>query len=367
MRVIVTGGGTGGHIYPALAIAEGLAGAGCEILYVGTRDGMEARIVPAAGFAFRGVSGRGLPRRLSPALIKAAGAAGQALWETKRILKEFSPDLVVGTGGYVSGPVVLSAAFFGIPTAVHEQNALPGLTNRVLGRVTRTVLLTFAESSEYYKNRKNVHVTGLPVRPAIGAPARAEGAALFGLDARKPVLLVTGGSRGALSLNRAVLALLPRLAEREEVQLLWATGRETHEEIMAELAAAGPEAERPGWRVLPYLDEMPAALAAADICLARAGAATLAELAAAGRAAILVPYPHAAGNHQEFNAAAFAAKGAALVVHDRDITADALWTRVTALLADPARRADMGERARGVFPPDALRNIVGILQETAWH
>jgi UDP-N-acetylglucosamine--N-acetylmuramyl-(pentapeptide) pyrophosphoryl-undecaprenol N-acetylglucosamine transferase len=365
MRVIVTGGGTGGHIYPALAIAAGLAERGAEILYIGTRAGMEARIVPAAGWEFRGISGRGLPRAPGLALLKAVGAAGKALWETKRILRDFAPDLVVGTGGYVSGPVVLGAAFFGVPTAIHEQNALPGLTNRVLGRAARAVLLTFAESSVYCRSRR-VHVTGLPVRPAVGVLTRAAGAAALGLDAERPVLLVTGGSRGALSLNKALLGLLPRLAARPDVQLIWVTGSEGYAPVRAEMEAAGITIA-PEWRLTPYLDEMPAALAAADICLTRAGAATLAELAAAGRPAILVPYPHAAGRHQEFNARAFANRGAALVISDRDLTPEVLWERVSALLADPARRADMGERAREVFPPDALRRIADILEEIAWR
>ncbi|MDR1604568.1 MAG: undecaprenyldiphospho-muramoylpentapeptide beta-N-acetylglucosaminyltransferase [Gracilibacteraceae bacterium] len=365
MRVIVTGGGTGGHIYPALAIADGLAGRGAKILYVGTRAGMEARIVPAAGREFRGISGRGLPRTLSPALLRAAGAAGKALWETKRILRDFAPDLVVGTGGYVSGPVVLGAAFFGIPTAIHEQNALPGLTNQILGRVVRAVLLTFPESAAYYR-RPRTYVTGLPVRPAFGALTRAAGAAAFGLDPERPIWLVAGGSRGALSLNRALLALLPRLAARPDLQLLWATGRENYAPVLAEMAAAGIETA-PGWRLTPYLDDMPAALAAADFCLTRAGASTLAELAAAGQPAILAPYPHAAGRHQEFNARAFAAREAALLIADGDLTPETLWESVNALLADPRRRAEMGERARTVFPADALTRITDILGEIAWH
>ncbi|MDR1069225.1 MAG: undecaprenyldiphospho-muramoylpentapeptide beta-N-acetylglucosaminyltransferase [Gracilibacteraceae bacterium] len=366
MRVILTGGGTGGHIYPALALAAGLAAGGAEILYVGTREGMEARIVPAAGWDFRGIAGRSLPRALNPALLRAAGSAAKAWWEAERIFRDFAPDLVVGTGGYVSGPVVLSAAFFGIPTAIHEQNALPGLTNRILGRVARTVLLSFAGSAAYYR-RGNVHVTGLPVRPAIGLMARPEGAAAFGLDPARPVLLVTGGSRGALSLNKTLLGLLPRLAAQPRLQLIWATGRETHGEIMAEIAAAGLEPNRPDWRLTPYLDEMPAALAAADICLTRAGAVTLAELAAAGRPAGLVPYPRAAGNHQDFNARAFAEREAALVVPDSELTPDILWEKLENLLADPARLAAMGERARKIFPAGALERMVKILAETAWH
>ncbi|MDR0434955.1 MAG: undecaprenyldiphospho-muramoylpentapeptide beta-N-acetylglucosaminyltransferase [Gracilibacteraceae bacterium] len=365
MRVILTGGGTGGHIYPALAIAAGLAGRGAEILYVGTREGMEAGIVPAAGWEFRGISGRSLPRRLSPALLRAVGASCKALGESKRIFREFAPDLVVGTGGYVSGPVVLSAAFFGIPTAIHEQNALPGLTNRVLGRVARAVMLTFAASAAYYR-RRNVHVTGLPVRPEIGLPTRAAGRAALGLDPARPVLLVTGGSRGALSLNKALLGLLPRLAERPRWQLIWATGRSLHEQIMAAIDAAGIDAARPGWRLTPYLDEMPAALAAADLCLTRAGAATLAELAATGRPAVLVPYPRAAGRHQDYNAGAFAAGGGALVIPDCELTADRLWESLEPLLADPARLAAMGEKAREIFPPGALERIVEILGKTAW-
>jgi len=213
MRVIVTGGGTGGHIYPALAIAQGLLeqDEGHKILYIGTRNGMEAKLVPEAGIEFAGIAGQGLPRRLSLQTITTIGKNAKAIWETKQLLKKFNPDLVVGTGGYVSGPVVFTSALFGIPTMLHEQNALPGITNKSLAHFVRKVMVTFPESVAHFGNKEKLVLVGLPVRKEIGRVTREAGAAYFGLRPDRLTLLVTGGSRGAKSINEAMLMVLPKL------------------------------------------------------------------------------------------------------------------------------------------------------------
>jgi len=368
MRVIVTGGGTGGHIYPALAIAKGILAREPEsqILYVGTKEGMEARLVPEAGIDFRGVSGQGLPRKLSVETIKVGAKSFKALWETKQILKKFKPDLVVGTGGYVSGPVVLTAALFGIPTLLHEQNALPGITNKILARFVRKVMVTFPESIAHFGVRKKLVLTGLPVRPEIGEVSRTEGALRLGLHPERLTLLVTGGSRGARSINQAMPIVLRNLLARPDIQVIWATGKATYKETQKALKDAGIDGVSENWKVLEYLKDMPEALACTDLFIGRAGATTLAELMVAGKPGILIPYPFAAENHQEFNARALEKDGAARVILDSVLTGENLSEIIQELLAKPQDLRSMADAAKGLGQPKALEKIVNVCLETAW-
>lgn len=367
MRVIVTGGGTGGHIYPAMAIAKRLEERinDINILYVGTRDGMESKLVPENGIEFKGISGKGLSKKIGLDTVKTAGLNFRALWETKRILKEFKPDLVVGTGGYVSGPVVLTAAVFGIPTILHEQNAFPGKTNRILARKVKKVMLSFPESESYFKADKT-EVVGLPVREEIGNIDRRAAAREFNLDPQKRTLLVTGGSRGALSINKAMLQILQQLEAHPEIQVLWATGSATYQNMVEELDASGLMWQRNNWLVKEYINNMPQALACSDLCICRAGAVTLAELSAAGLASILIPYPHAADNHQEYNARALEDKGAAKVILDKDLDGSILWENITKVLFNPLVLEEMSAKTKDAFHPGALDRIVNICLQTAW-
>ncbi|HWQ88745.1 MAG TPA: undecaprenyldiphospho-muramoylpentapeptide beta-N-acetylglucosaminyltransferase [Desulfitobacteriaceae bacterium] len=369
MRVIVTGGGTGGHIYPALAIARGLLAedTSTQILYVGTRNGMEARLVPDSGLPFAGISGQGLPRKIGIETLKAAGKSLRALWETKRILQQFHPDLVIGTGGYVSGPVVLTAALFGIPTMLHEQNALPGITNRILALFVRKVLVTFPESTAYFGAKKKVVNVGLPVRTEIGQISRSEGSAYFGLHPENKTILVTGGSRGALTINQAMITVLKHLAAWPEIQVIWATGQQTYGQITGKLKTEIADWQRPQWKITGYLEAVPQALACADLYIGRAGAASLAEVAICGKAAILIPYPYAAGNHQEYNARAFVQAGAAKMILDKDLDGEKLWQLIKELLINNSVRAGMAAAAGNLAQPEALKMIVDLCRETAWR
>ena len=369
MRVIVTGGGTGGHIYPALAIAKGLMArdSKTEILYVGTRDGMEARLVPEAGLAFEGISGKGLPRRLSLDTVKVLGTSAKALWEAKNVLKRFHPDLVVGTGGYVSGPVVLTAALFNFPTLLHEQNALPGITNRILARFVRHVMLTFPESREYFGVKKKLELVGLPVRPEIGKVDRRDGAKKFDLRPDHLTLLVTGGSRGARTLNRAMIEVLEKLDRRTDIQVIWATGKATYDETMQLLKERGVTWKRPVWRILEYLRDMPEALACSDLYIGRAGAASLAELTVAGLPGILVPYPHAAENHQHHNAQAIVQAGAAKMILDSELDGTRLWKELDSLISQAGILAKMRDASKSLAQPEALTEIVDLCWATAWR
>lgn len=369
MRVILTGGGTGGHIYPALAIAQGLLAhdAKTKIRYVGIRDGMEARLAPEAGFDFSGISGKGLPRKLSLDTIKVLGKSVKALWETKNILREFHPDLVVGTGGYVSGPVVLTAALFNIPTLLHEQNALPGITNRLLARVVRRVMVTFPESRTHFGTKKKLELVGLPVRPEIGKVSREMGARHFGLRPDRMTLLVTGGSRGARTLNQAMTNVLENFGQNSKVQVIWATGNLTYKETVEEFEKRKIVWKRPEWRILEYLKDMPEALACSDLYIGRAGAASLAELMIAGMPSLLIPYPYAAENHQEHNAQALVQAGAARIILDSELEGKRLYNEVNELISQPSLLAKMGAASQMLAQPQALNKIVDLCMATGWH
>ena len=369
MRVVVTGGGTGGHIYPALAIAKGLLARDpdTKILYIGTREGMEARLVPEAGLEFAGISGRGLPRKISLDILRALGAGLKAMWQAKKLLRQFHPDLVVGTGGYVSGPVVLTAAVFGFPTLLHEQNAWPGLTNRILARFVKKIMVSFPENKERFGNKKKIVQVGLPVRPEIGKVSRETGAAHLRLDPDKLTLLVSGGSRGAQSINQAMAEVLTRLVDRADIQVIWSTGTATYRETVESLARRNLAWEKPNWRILEYIQDMPEALACADLFIGRAGAATLAELMVARLPGLLIPYPHAAENHQEYNAGAIVKAGAARMIPDRELSGERLWLELERLIAEPSQLAAMGAAAEAHAEPRALEKIVDICYSTAWR
>jgi len=366
MRAIVTGGGTGGHIYPALAIAKGLKNLDPpgEVLYVGTREGMEAELVPAAGFEFAAVSSVGLTRQLSLKTIKSLASTSAGVIQGIRIISEYKPDLVVGTGGYVCGPVVLAAALKGCPCAIHEQNAYPGITNRLLARVADRVMLTFPDAKRYFPKRARCTVTGLPVRQEILSVSREEGIKYLGLDPDALTLLVVGGSRGARSLNRAMVEVWKEFQGRTDVQIVQISGESGYAETLQLLSEAGIEPRNDGNIILkPYLHRMEYALAASDLVIGRAGASFLAEITARGLPALLIPYPYAAENHQEYNARALVEQGAAVMILDQDLTGTVLVNRIKELLAQPARLKEMGWQSQKMGRPRALEQILRVLSQ----
>jgi UDP-N-acetylglucosamine--N-acetylmuramyl-(pentapeptide) pyrophosphoryl-undecaprenol N-acetylglucosamine transferase len=368
MRVILTGGGTGGHIYPALAIARGLVNEDpqTEILFVGTEKGLEADVVPKAGFALAKVSAQGLERRLSLQAFAAGGRLVAGCGQARGVIRRFRPDVVVGTGGYVCAPVVLMAALAGIPAVIHEQNAFPGLTNRFLARFVDRVLLTFGDARKFFPARAAIEVTGLPVRPEILNADPIAGRNFFGLEGDRFTILVMGGSRGARSINRSFSSLYHELAGRPGVQVLHITGPTGYEETLAAARDCGLEPANGGNIILrPYVYEMEHTLAAADLVICRAGAATLAELTVLGKPAILVPYPLASENHQEYNARSLVRRQAAEMILDRELTGERLWAMIRSLMADRERLRLMGERSRECGKPEALRRIVRAVRELA--
>ncbi len=364
MRVVLTGGGTGGHIYPAIAIGRDLQKKlpGVEIMYIGTSKGLEADIVPKEGLSFRTIEVESLPRTISLKTLRTGYKLFQGFWGAGKLLRQFRPQLVIGTGGYVCGPVVLTAALMGIPAVIHEQNALPGITNKMLARFVKVVLATFPESKKYFPDTATVEVTGLPIRPGIISVSREQGARAFGLDSTKFTILVTGGSRGARSINMAMVDVLGRLVKRQDIQIIMATGTATYEEFLTKVREKGLDLTGVHNIIIkPYLYQMEEALAAADLCICRAGAAFLSELLAKGKPSILIPYPFAAENHQEYNARAVAQKGAAVAILDKELTGEKLWGELERLLASPPDLQGMAQAAKEMGKPEALANITSVI------
>lgn len=362
MRLCIAGGGTGGHVFPALATAAAVRARAPEaaLLFVGTALGLEARLVPNAGYPFETIRVRGLKGKRLTERVAALVMLPWAFGESRRILARFAPDVVLGVGGYVAGPVLLAAAARGTPTVLHEQNAVPGMTNRLLCRVATAVAVSLEAAAAHLPARRLV-VTGNPVRADLFGHSREASREIFGLARERSTLLVFGGSQGARRLNEVMRGAAEGLGERREVlQILHATGERDREAVGAAYAAAGVRAV-----VLPFIDAMGAAYAAADLVICRAGATTVAELAALGKPAILVPFPHAAGDHQRHNAEALAAGGGAVLILERDLTAALLAERIRRLVADPVRLTMMGRSAAAAGHPNAAARLANLLFEVA--
>ncbi|MGM0501657.1 MAG: undecaprenyldiphospho-muramoylpentapeptide beta-N-acetylglucosaminyltransferase [Bacillota bacterium] len=365
MRIIISGGGTGGHIYPGLAVARGLKARNqeTEISFVGTADGLESDIVPKAGYDLKTIKAQGFTRRLSFQLVKAVAKTGVGVLESYGIIKNFKPDLVLGTGGYVCGPIVLAAALQNIPTMVHEQNAYPGLTNRLLAKVVDKVALSNPAAKKHFKAQDKLVVTGNPVRPEILNKKEEVAYQELNLNPAKKTVLVFGGSRGAKSINQAVVAIYQQLAELD-VQVLHITGKKDFERIAAKAKELGINNFDSGKiRIKSYLYNMEAALAVTDLVISRAGATGLAEITASGIAAILVPYPHATDNHQEHNARSLEEAGAAKVILDQDLTADKLWSAAKELLTQENKLEAMGQASLALGEPQAAEKLIVELKQ----
>ncbi len=362
MRVIVSGGGTGGHIYPALTLIRtiGRKVPEARFLYVGTRAGLEADIVPREGIPFTTVEISGFKRSLSPANLARGAKAFGGVLKSLRIVREFRPDIAIGTGGYVCGPILLAASLLRVPSLVQEQNTVPGITNKLLSRFVSRIAAGTREALAVFPKQKTVF-TGNPIRREVMEARREEGLAAFGLDPGKKTILVSGGSRGARSINRAMTGVLAHYAGRPGVQILHVTGSDGYEDTLAELTAAGINWEAAGNLFLrPYLYDMPQALACADLAVFRAGAIGIAELTARGVPSILIPYPYAAANHQEHNARAVEAAGAARMILDRDLGAESLLRLLSELLEDDGTLRRMAEASRALGRPQAAEEIADL-------
>lgn len=350
MTILFAGGGTGGHLYPAIAIAEEILKIDpkCRIAFVGTRTKIEARVVPQKGFEFHAIWISGFSRRLTVHNLLFPVKVIVALIQSFFLIRSIKPDAVLGTGGYVSGPVLFVASVMGIPTVIHESNSYPGVTTRILATRATKVLITFDITKQWISPKASVERAGNPTRSELSAVSRGDGSRFFDLDPAKKTLLVFGGSLGAASINRAMPAVVDDAAARG-YQIIWQTGESDH-------AAAETVRRHPDCRIVKYLDRMDCAYAAADLVVCRAGATTLAELTRLGKPAILVPYPHAAANHQELNARAMVGAGAARMVKDSELSV-ALLTAIGELLHNDSLLAEMSRHSAALGTPDAGNTI----------
>lgn len=349
MRVMIAGGGTGGHVYPGIAMYNALkrSEAKVEVLFVGARAGVENRIfadlgLPNVLLPGRGVRGKGILAKSTSPFVFVVGIVRGI-----REIRAFRPDVVIGTGGYASVAAVAAAVVCGRKRVLQEQNSVPGMANRLLSRFADLVLLSYEESKPYIRSGVRTAVVGNPIRVDRHAD-RAAGFAFFGLDPMRPTVLVCGGSRGARSLNRAAAAAIPRILERRRAQFVFLAGDLDYEKTKDELERFGSEV-----RVFPFLEEMHHAYSIADVAVSRAGASAVFELAAFGVPTVFVPYPYAADDHQKKNVARLADLGAAVVVDDSEIDGERLQTLIEALLDDGEKRGRMTREMKSWAKPDA--------------
>ena len=351
-------------MYPALAVAGLLAAEHDEVLIVGTPQGLEARLVPEAGVAFRPLRASGFDRARPWTLVTSSARIALSTIQAWSWMGASRPDVVIGFGGYVSIPVGLAAMLRGIPLVLHEQNSVPGLANKVLSRWASSVGVTYGESAPLMAHPDRVEVTGNPVRPAVLAADRSSGRASLALPEDALVLLVFGGSRGARHLNSAVIALRDRLMAIPSLHVVHVAGALEKDAVVTALEAAGGDASG-RWRVLDYIDDMGSALAASDIVVARAGATSIAELTALGLPTVLVPYPYATDDHQTKNAATMVAHGAAELVPDSEVDGERFGDVIVALLGNPSRRATMSDASRALGRPNAAGELIALARAAA--
>jgi len=362
MKIIVAGGGTGGHIYPAVAVIESLKDLNnsVDVVFVGTGRGLETGIVPKLGYRMYKIAARPLPRKRGAGFIIPALLAGVGIIQSILVLIKERPDAVIGTGGYASGPCVLAASLAGTPTLYIEPNRVPGRTTMLLSRFVDEVALGFKECVRFFRKGTNLRVTGVPVRPGILEIDKRVGAGRFELDPGLKTVFVFGGSRGASSINRAIVDAVRVLGERDDLQFIIQTGHADHEYVEKMLEGAHIPC-----RVYPYIEDIGYAYAASDLVVSRAGAVTLAELTALGLPAVLVPYPYATGRHQDSNAVALAEKEAAIVMNDNELSGERLAGAIERIVSDPQRMAAMAAASAGLGKPDAASQIAMRLLELA--
>lgn len=356
VRVFIAGGGTGGHIIPALAIADALRAGpgGAELLFLGTSRGLESKLVPAAGYRLELIEVGQLKNVSFGTRARTLLDLPRAVLRARALLRDFRPQVVVGVGGYASGPAMAAAILAEVPTLAFEPNAVPGLANRLVGKRVSAAAVNFAPAARFFRHAQ---VTGIPVREAFfSLSPRPEGA--------EPHLLVFGGSQGARVLNRMLPEILPALLDAVPgLTLLHQAGARAFDETRAAFLATGANATR--WQVSAFLDDMPGCFAAADLVLARSGASTVAELCAAGKPSLLVPFPLAADDHQRRNAEVLAGYGAAAVLLEADLTPQRLLAQLVQLLTDRKKLLEMGERARTLARQGAGERIAGMVRTLA--
>lgn len=359
MKVILAGGGTGGHLFPALAVAENIKEKypDAEIIFVGTELGIEKRVVPQYGYELKFISSRGFVGKSIKEKMVSIIKLIQSCKESDKILKSFLPDIVIGVGGYASFPLVLAASLKKFPTLILEQNTVPGLANKILGKFVSAIAITYPETIDYFPGKK-VYLTGTPIRKSIFYADRNKAFELFNLDVDKITVLVFGGSLGARKINKAVTESLPYLFEiKEKIQFIHQTGDADYNWVSDEYKRLNFKG-----RVLPFIYEMAEAYSVADIIVSRAGASTVAEITALGKASILIPYPFAAYNHQELNARRLQSRGACEMILDRELNGELLAKKIKKIILEPNLKKEMELAMTAFGKPNAAEKIIEIAE-----
>lgn len=338
MKVIIAGGGTGGHLFPGIALAETIYEKypDAQVVFVGTKRGLEAKVIPKIGYELKFISIQGFVGKSLSDKVSSLWSVVKSMSESKKIINSFSPDIVFGVGGYASFSMVLTASLKKTPTVILEQNTVPGLANRILGKFISAITVTYPETIEYFPKEK-VYLTGTPIRKKILKGDKERAKKVFSLEEDRTTLLVFGGSLGARKINKAMTDALPHLLPlKEKIQIVHQTGQTDYGYVLAEYKSFSFKAT-----VLPFIYDMAEAYSVADLVIARAGASTVAEITALGKASILIPYPYAAYNHQEMNARRLLSRGACEMILDREINGEILAKKVNKLLTKPEIKKDI--------------------------
>lgn len=357
MRILLAGGGTAGHINPALAIAD----YACEkdkntkILFVGTERGLESTLVPKSGYDIKYVKVSGLSKKLTIENIKSLYNMLTAKSKCKKIIKEFKPDVVIGTGGYVCAPAVMAANSLGIPTLIHEQNVFPGSAIKLLSKKSSVTAISFEDSRKYLGEAKKVLFTGNPIRPEILSCDPVKARKVFGLDGEKFVLIF-GGSLGAEAINSVTLEYLKTLGGNSGIKVLFAPGNRNYEKIMSEVSGT-TAIDNKNISIVPYIHNMDEAMNAADVVVSRSGAITVSELCALGKPAVLIPSPNVTNNHQEYNARALSDNGAAITILEKDFCLSSMTDALDKILKDSKICEEMKEKSISISSVNALEII----------
>lgn len=364
MKYLISGGGTGGHIYPALAIAKEIKNTDkdAEILYVGTKNSLEAELVPREGFEFKTIRVNYLPRKINKKFFLAIKELLLGIKDANIILKDFQPDIVIGTGGYVSGPVLYKAKKRNIKTLIHEQNAYPGITNKILSRYVDKIAVTFDTASKYFKHPERVTTTGNPIREEILKIDKNAARKMLDIDPNKAFILSFGGSGGQWKLNQEFLSMIENDYIDDSIQIIHITGKKLYEEFQNTLNEKNIKLKK-NIRILPYLYKMPEALNIADIVISSSGAITLSEISAIGIPSILIPKAYTAENHQEYNARNFEENGASIMILEKELDGKILIRTIKDLLNDGDRLKEMSENGRRISKVNANKEIVDLIQE----
>lgn len=370
MKILITGGGTGGHIYPALAVARSLEAKGWEILYLGSKGGLEGELVPnEEGLKYQEIDVSPLPRKISIKLISSVLKTSKGFIQAYRIIKKIKPDIVLGTGGFVAGPVVLAATTQKIPSLIHEQNVYPGFTNKLLARRVDMIALNFTAAKDFFSSniKAKYRHTGNPIRKVILNTDRRTGLLNLNLESKRTTILVFGGSQGSMSINKSMVDVYQHFKNSNFIQIIQITGQKNYQKVINEVKNSGIQLKNYShFKILPYLNQMEYAYAVADLIIYRAGATGIAEITAKGIPAILIPYPYAAENHQEYNARNLEKNGAAEVILDNDLSGPVLINMIEDLLKNRKKLSTMSNNSKKLGKPEATDNLVKLIEDMVY-